>query len=98
MPAQERIGLEDEEGFPPTADPAGEEDEPEAVGLGEPWFPDLTLEDDQLLAEEGVFSGELGIAASEIEGRAEKDRIARRPGGDGRQPVAEMPMRSGCVG
>ena len=40
----------------------------------------MTLEDDQLLAEESVLSGKLGITASEIEGRAEKDRIARRLG------------------
>jgi len=40
----------------------------------------LAVEDDELLAEEGVLGNELGIAASEIEGRAEKDRIAKRPG------------------
>jgi hypothetical protein len=40
MPAQERIGLEDEEGFLPTSYPAGEEDEPEAICLGESWFLD----------------------------------------------------------
>ena len=33
-----------------------------------------------MLAEEGVLSGELGISASDVEGRAKKGRIARRPG------------------
>ena len=80
MPAQEGIGLEDEEGFPPTPDPAGEEDEPEVVGWGEAWLADLAVEDDELLAEEGVLGNELGLAASEVEGRDEKDRIARRLG------------------
>ena len=80
MPAQERIGLEDEEGFLLTPDPAGEEDEPEAIGWGEPRLPNLAVEDDELLAEEGVLGNELGIAASEIEGKAEKDRTARRSG------------------
>jgi hypothetical protein len=80
MPAQERIGIEDEDGFLPTPDPAGEEDEPEAIGWCEAWHADLAVEDDELLAEEGVLGNELGIAASEIEGRAEKDRIVRRPG------------------
>ena len=80
MPAEESIGLEDEEGFPPSPDPAGEEDEPEAVGWGETWLADLAMEDDELLAEEGVLGNELGFAASEIEGRAKEDRIARRPG------------------
>jgi hypothetical protein len=40
MPAQERIGLEDEEGFLPTLDPAGEEEKPEAICLGKAWFLD----------------------------------------------------------
>ena len=80
MPAQARIGLEAEEGLLPTPDPAGEEDEPKAIGWGEPWLVNLAVEDDELLAEEGVLRNEFGIAASEIEGRAEKDRIARRPG------------------
>jgi hypothetical protein len=80
MPAQERIGLEDEEGFLPTPEPAGEEDKPEAIGWGESWLVDLAVKDDELLAEERVLGNELGIATSEIEGGAEKDRIARRPG------------------
>jgi len=36
--------------------------------------------DDELLAEEGVLGNELGVATRDIEGRAEKDGIARRPG------------------
>ena len=80
MSPQERIGLEDEEGFLPTPDPAGEEDEPEAIGWGETWLVNLAVEDDELLAEEGVLGNEFGIGANEIEGRAEKDGIARRPG------------------
>ena len=80
MPAQERIGLEDDDGFLPTPDPAGEEDEPKAIGWGEPWLVNWALEHDELPAEEGVLRNEFGIAASAIEGRAEKDRIARMPG------------------
>jgi len=38
------------------------------------------VEDDELLAEEGVLGNELGIAATDVEGRAEKDSVARRPG------------------
>ena len=38
------------------------------------------MEDDELLAEQGVLGSELGIAAIEFEDRAEKDRIARWPG------------------
>jgi hypothetical protein len=80
MPAKHRIGPEDEDGFLPTLDPAGEEDEPEAVGWGEAWLLNLAMDDNELHAEEGVLGNKLGIAASEIEGRAEKDRIARATG------------------
>ena len=80
MPVQERIGLNDDEGFLPMPDPAGEEDEPEAIGWGEAWLLNLAMKDNELHAEEGVLGNELGIAAREIEGGAEKDRIARRTG------------------
>jgi hypothetical protein len=70
MPAKQRIGLEDEEGFLPTPDPAGEEGEPAAIGWGEAWLLTLAMKDNELLAEGGVLGNELGIAASEIEGRA----------------------------
>jgi hypothetical protein len=80
MPAQERIGLEDEEGFLPGPDPAGEEHEPKAIGWGEAWPATLAVEDDELLAEGCILGNKFGIAASEIEGKAEKDRIARRSG------------------
>ena len=80
MPAQERIRLEDEDGFLPTPDPAGEENEPKAIGWGEAWLVNLAVEDNELLAEEGVLGDELGVATSDVEGRAEKNRIARRPG------------------
>jgi hypothetical protein len=57
----------------------------------------LAVEDDELLAEEDVLRDEFGIAASNVEGRAEKDGIAKRPGEmDGSQ--SQTPMRSVCVG
>ena len=79
-PAKQRIGLEGEDGFLPTPDPAGEEDEPRAIGWGEAGLVDLAVEDDELQAEEGVLGNELGVATSDIEGGAEKDGIAKRPG------------------
>jgi hypothetical protein len=79
MPAQKRIGPEDEEGLLPTPDPAGEENEPEAIGWSESWLVNLAVKDDELHAEEGVLRNELDIAASDVEGRAGKDRTARGP-------------------
>jgi len=45
MPGQERIGLEDEDGFLPTPDPADAENEPEAIGWCEAWLVKLAVED-----------------------------------------------------
>jgi hypothetical protein len=92
MPAQERIGLDDEEALLPSSDPAGTEDLPEAIGWGEPWLVNLAVEDDELHAEECVLGNELGIASSEIEGSAEE------AGGAGEKHVPKIPMRSVCVG
>ena len=60
MPAQQRIGLDNKDGFLPSPDPAAEEDEQEAIGWVEPWLVDLAVEDDELLAEEGVLGNEFG--------------------------------------
>jgi len=84
MPAQERIGLEDEDGFLPMPDPTDEEDEPEAIGWCEAWLVNLMVEDDELHAEDGVLGNELGVATSDIEGRADKDSC------DGRKPHLRM--------
>ena len=73
IPAQEGIGLEDEERFLPTVGPAGEEDDPEAIGLGEAWFLDQVLEEDQLLAEESILGDELGLGAGDIARYGEND-------------------------
>ena len=80
MPAQEGIGLEDEEGFPPSPDPAGKEDEPKTVGWGEAWLADLAMEDDELLAEEDVLSDEFGSRARDIQRSGENKRMAARQG------------------
>jgi hypothetical protein len=56
MPAQEGVRLEDGERLFPTVDPAAEEGEPWAIGLGELWFLHPSLEDDQLLAQVSILS------------------------------------------
>ena len=92
MPAQKRIGLDEKDGFLPTPYRTGEEEEPEAIGWGEAWLVTLAVEHDELHAEEGVLSKELGVATSDIEGRAEKGRIARRPG----EPEGSVFQRYQC--
>ncbi|MGA2820547.1 MAG: hypothetical protein ABSF61_07825 [Anaerolineales bacterium] len=77
MPVEEGIGAEDEERLLPTVDPAGEEDEPAAIQLGEAWFLDLTVEEDQLPAEEGILRDEFGFGAGEIDRFRENERKTR---------------------
>jgi len=61
MPAKQRIGFDDKEGFLPPPGPAGEEDEPRAIGWCEAWLANLTVEDDELLAEEGVLGNDFAL-------------------------------------
>lgn len=66
MPANKGVRFEDEEGFLPKLDAAGQKDEPEAIGLGEVWLFDLAVEDSQLLTEQSVFGDELVFASGKV--------------------------------
>jgi len=80
MPAQESVRFEDEEGCLPTPDTTCKEDEPEAIGLGEAWFIDLAMEDDELLPEEGILSDEFGSRAHDIRRNGENQGMAAGQG------------------
>lgn len=80
MPAEECVGLEDEERLFPVLDAAGEEDEPETIGLRKRGFFDLAVQDDELLTEQRIFSDELGFATRQVGSRAENQRMAGRLG------------------
>lgn len=80
MPTEEGVGLEDEESLFPVLDVAGEEDEPEAIGLRNGGLFDLAVEDDKLLTEQRILGDEVGFGACKICGRAENDRMAGRLG------------------
>ncbi len=88
------FGLEDEERLLPTAGPAGEEDEPEAVGWGEAWFLDQVLEEDQLLAEESILGDELGLGAGDVALLGRERRKRGRPWSGGGRPVPGWTMLS----
>jgi len=55
MPAQQHLGLDDEEGLPPGADPAGEQHQERAVHRRCGRAFDAPPQHEQLLAEEGVL-------------------------------------------
>ncbi len=65
MPAEERVGLDDQHGFLPAVDTGSEEDEPETIGLRKDELLDLAIEDDALLAKQRVFGDEVGLATCE---------------------------------
>ncbi len=70
MPAEQGLGLEDQERFSPMREAMGQEQEPEAVGRGEARFLGLTAEDEELLAEEGILGNQVSFTEHEIDGRA----------------------------
>jgi len=80
MPAQESVRFEDKEGCLPTPDTTDKEDEPQATRLGEARFLDLAIEDDKLLAEEGILSDEFGSGARDIQRNGENKRMAAGEG------------------
>jgi hypothetical protein len=80
MPAQESVRFEGKEGCLPTPDTTDKEDEPKAIRLGEARFLDPAIEDDKLLAGEGILSDEFGSRARDIQGSGEKRRMAAGQG------------------
>ena len=60
MPAQEGIWLHDMNGLFPGCGKVGKKNKPEAVGIGNYRFLDLSGQEDQLLTEQGVFNDEVG--------------------------------------
>ena len=74
MPAEEGVGLNDEQGLPPEGRRSGQEQESESVPVAELRVFDLALEDDQLVPQEGVLGDELGLAADGIPGGSCKQR------------------------
>jgi hypothetical protein len=59
MPPEEGVWLHDREGLLPRSNNPGQQDEQEAIGPGELWPFHLSLKDDELLAQEGIFRNEV---------------------------------------
>ena len=55
MPAQQGLWLHDVEGLMPSPNQPGQQDEEHAIGSGDGWQFHLSPEDDELLAQEGIF-------------------------------------------
>jgi hypothetical protein len=65
-PAQQRVGLHDEEGVPPGADPPGQQDQERAVRRRDGRTPDAASQHDHLLAQHGVLGEQLRPTPQEI--------------------------------
>ena len=73
MPAQQGIGLDNVERLLPELSTASQPQQAEAVTVGQSGTFDLTVEDDELLAEHGVFGDEVGSAAGHIYQRSDDE-------------------------
>ena len=80
MPAQHGLRLDDQEHLLPAPESAGKEDEEAAIGAGEVRTLDGTIEHDELLAEQKVFSNQLRFTASEVSDGTERTAVRNRPG------------------
>jgi hypothetical protein len=63
--------LENEQQVSPLFQTAGQEKKGETVSSGQAWSIDLALEDQELLAQQGVLEQELRPGACQVEGEGE---------------------------
>ena len=66
MPAEEGVGLDDEEGLFPEGRCSGQEQESDAVLIADLRAFGVALEDDELVPEEGILGDEIGSAADHV--------------------------------
>ncbi len=66
MPAQQRVRLDDQDGLLPRPHAAGQQDQEGAISIGQVRPFDLSVKDNELLTEQGVFRDELRLRADKI--------------------------------
>ena len=66
MPSQHGVWLYNNEGLLPPSNQPRQQDEEHAIGSGDGWPVHLSLEDDELVAEKGVFREKLGLASAQV--------------------------------
>ena len=66
VPAQEGIWLYNEQGLLPEASTPGQQDQANAIRERQSWTFDLPSEDRELVAQEGVFSDQVGARAGQV--------------------------------
>ena len=101
MPAQSCLWLDDEERLFPGPNHSCQENEEQAIGFRAYWPFHLSPEDDELLAQEGIFGDELGLASAKIgeggerQGGPERFGPTSKARGEGIQAAILQPLESG---
>ena len=80
MPAQQGLWLHEQKSLLPGSNQPGQQDEEDAIGPGERWPFHLSLEDDKLLAQEGNFRHQLGLAPAQVVQRLQRQGGSERFG------------------
>ena len=78
MPTEEGIRLEDEQGFLPMLDATREENEPEAIRLRTSRLFDLTMKENELMAEKRILGDQVRLGASQVGNGSENHRMMER--------------------
>ena len=97
MPAQDGLGLDNQQSLAPGAQATGEQGQERPVRRGAAGAFDAALQDDDLVAEEGIFHQQLGLTPCQI-GRGSDDEGRGSRLGDGAEPpvkAASEGMRGG---
>ena len=75
MPAEQGLRPDEQQRLVPGAAPAGQQHEQSAVGRGAAWALDGALENDELLAQEGMLGDEGGATAHEVSEGTRHDTV-----------------------
>jgi hypothetical protein len=101
MPPEQGLWLHDHEGGLSGSSQRGQQNEQEAIGVGACRPFHLPPEDDQLLAQEGIFRDQFGLASAKIGYGLQRPRGQERLGptsqarGEGMQAVIQGALESG---
>jgi hypothetical protein len=88
MPAQERLGLDNEQGLFPGPNHPCQKHQEDPIPSDRDGSFDVSAEDNQLLSEERVFCHELGLASGKVSQRPQQERS-----GGGFRPVSEAVLK-----
>jgi hypothetical protein len=75
VPAEQRLGLDDQQGLTPRPDAAGQQDKQRSIRAGGARTLRRAGEDDELVTKERVLGDQLGPAPDQVRGRAEEQGV-----------------------